>query len=502
MGSKQSTARKVPSAINVISSTLSPAAINKPKTVVSGGLDSGYASQSTSPDILTSLADYSIASGEISCPHFSGKSKQLRTYKKQIPQLTLERFSDLREQYAETLNEFTRGLPGCSSVLMSLKVLGEDEQSAEPWIFIQCDKAISKKVKDFFKQPIIKIDFEPLQPDDRSPRLRVLVCPLRPRPLAKYLRSFAKYLDPRRHDAQRNDHQQHGPLTNRISTPIYSRIDARFCGRTICGMQVMNGSSHEVQQATIRGNIQVVDKNGKSKLYGMTAGHFLFPELYGNDEQGTADDLSDESTEEDFQLELGSINDSLGGKTQPLGKGARSARRGSICKSRIIGNLSDPSHTSFGNERNLDWALISFSQPYYDRLPNLYQKKELCQHKYLAGIGGDTFSRPEITVALLTAHGPQSGLMSSSFSYIMQPPGKVLIRTYLLSFPDCEHALHPGDSGAWVINLTSLEVYGHIIASDVFGRGYVVPIGDLLDDIKTHLSADSKGVSATRGNTL
>lgn len=51
-------------------------------------------------------------------------------------------------------------------------------------------------------------------------------------------------------------------------------------------------------------------------------------------------------------------------------------------------------------------------------------------------------------------------------------------------------ALQAGDSGAWVIDSVTQKVYGHLVASAVFGRGYVVPICDSFEDIKDRLSAD------------
>lgn len=46
-----------------------------------------------------------------------------------------------------------------------------------------------------------------------------------------------------------------------------------------------------------------------------------------------------------------------------------------------------------------------------------------------------------------------------------------------------------GDSGAWVVNDSSLEVYGHIVAGDAFGEVYVVPVWDTFDDIKREMNA-------------
>jgi hypothetical protein len=45
-----------------------------------------------------------------------------------------------------------------------------------------------------------------------------------------------------------------------------------------------------------------------------------------------------------------------------------------------------------------------------------------------------------------------------------------------------------GDSGAWVIDYVTGELYGHLVASDVFGTGYVIPIDDVFQDIKLRLS--------------
>ena len=59
---------------------------------------------------------------------------------------------------------------------------------------------------------------------------------------------------------------------------------------------------------------------------------------------------------------------------------------------------------------------------------------------------------------------------------------------------DYSTALKPGDSGAWVVDDTTNEVYGHVVASDVFGVAYVVPINDIFEDIKRRLSLEVVGL--------
>jgi hypothetical protein len=51
--------------------------------------------------------------------------------------------------------------------------------------------------------------------------------------------------------------------------------------------------------------------------------------------------------------------------------------------------------------------------------------------------------------------------------------------------------MQTGDSGSWVVDAESLELYGHVVASNVFGQVYVVPIGDIFEDIRHRLSAQS-----------
>lgn len=54
-----------------------------------------------------------------------------------------------------------------------------------------------------------------------------------------------------------------------------------------------------------------------------------------------------------------------------------------------------------------------------------------------------------------------------------------------------------GDSGAWVVNDSSLEVHGHIVAGDAFGEVYVVPLWDTFDDIKREMNAMSVSLATS-----
>jgi hypothetical protein len=401
-------------AMNVTNSstTALPSSCTEQMVMGSGGLDSGYASQSSTPDTSkVTFVDRGVVSGRNIWAHAFRKTKELRPYNKPIPQLTHERFSDLRELYADSLNEFTRNLPNCRGVLMSLQVLGENEATAEPWVFVQCDKAIFKRVSNFFKQPFVKIEFEPPKPTDLSPRLRVIVCPLKLRQLAKYTALSS----------------QHNPLALSDIIQIFGDQDGISSG-TLCGTQVMNGISHGLRKATMGGVIVVADKKGEVKLFGMTAGHFLLQESYEESQDEVSDDLEDDFyiEEEAFELDLSSFDANIEEEEILPHEGAEDKcdDKAALLGWSKIGELSVASHTYLEDERNLDWALTTIDEQSVS-LPNIIMSYyELKQCK---------FNGLEKGVIMVSARGPVWGTLSKSWSYMMLSPGKILVRTYLLT---------------------------------------------------------------------
>jgi hypothetical protein len=60
-----------------------------------------------------------------------------------------------------------------------------------------------------------------------------------------------------------------------------------------------------------------------------------------------------------------------------------------------------------------------------------------------------------------------------------------------LAAPDIQR----GDSGGWVVEYLTLEVYGHLVASDVLRDGYVIPLLDTLEDIRERTHAQEVGLA-------
>lgn len=54
-----------------------------------------------------------------------------------------------------------------------------------------------------------------------------------------------------------------------------------------------------------------------------------------------------------------------------------------------------------------------------------------------------------------------------------------------------------GDSGSWVVNETTLEVYGYVVAADAFGGGYIIPLTEAFRNIAHTLRCQSIDLATT-----
>ncbi|KAI8716659.1 Zn(2)-C6 fungal-type domain-containing protein [Fusarium sp. LHS14.1] len=68
--------------------------------------------------------------------------------------------------------------------------------------------------------------------------------------------------------------------------------------------------------------------------------------------------------------------------------------------------------------------------------------------------------------------------------------------TLILSL-DHDQEIQDGDSGSWVVNEGTLEVYGDVVAADSFGGGHVIPLLDAFRSIVTSLGLRSVGLATT-----
>lgn len=185
--------------------------------------DSGYASTGNTTDGSATDHSQDFADG-VALPSriFERKVTKLRLFNKEIPQLTQHRFHDLLELFEVPLCDYLiKAKVKPNPISIKLKVLGESEATAKPWIVVLCNEEASKKIRQFFNQQQIKAAYQPSNPDSSLPSLKVFVCNRPPRPMA--------------------------------GREIYIDYDEK---NTICGRSIKVGEAHQSRFATLGGVIK------------------------------------------------------------------------------------------------------------------------------------------------------------------------------------------------------------------------------------------------------
>lgn len=436
--------------------------------------DSGYVSVAPSPDSQKA--------------EFAGHDlpgTKLKYFNKQIPQRLNARFFDIKVLYSQPLLEaIAKKRRNAGDIGMKLKYLGLSEQSTEPYIVIQCEKKTAKIVRKFFSQSHIE---EELRPD-----FGVLV-------LDKELMRLAD------------------------EDTIKVFADAAPL-QTWCGVPVtLKRSAGSSVTSTLGGIVMVEEENGERMPYGLTASHALSklratglptPDASDSDTDSVASDTDSEVSAEASELsrlELTSPYEAAEAKV-------------AVHNPDLVGyvahnSLDDPARAS------QDWALVRLLN--FKPLANTLLKTErsppaleLMQHSQTDSPNLDLFwneeDSPDLTsdldptaVLVLTRKGSQPATLTFNTSSVLIAPGQELVQTHDISMrptmrmyslpcrihhqaPSADHnilGLQPGDSGSWVVNESTGEVYGYVISIDIFGEAQVMPFGSVMLSIQEALKA-------------
>ncbi|KAI9794814.1 MAG: hypothetical protein M1816_002942 [Peltula sp. TS41687] len=435
------------------------------------GNDSGYASLSNTPDRPTS----SVSSFSQEGVTLSGRKlfqpaiTKLKGFDQEIPESVRDRFLDLKELFDGPLYDYLSKLKvNVGDVSIKLKILGESEGTAKPWIVVQCEKDVSRMVKLFFKQKHVRVVYQPRDQSSDLPYFEILFCD-------RLLR--------------RNADDDNIEVYSCAGTDIGIR-------RTLCGTLIKVSEGQESCTATL-GGVVLVKKSGKSpQLYAITAGHVLRP-VQGEHEgsqtsyqggYGEDDFLSDD--EDNFELdgELEEEDDAVEDLDKP----------GTYSWSKI-GHVFDASLDMPSTHYNLDWTLFTIDDPKHYR-PNLLVElaDDTSRYHNVGHLGTLSSSERQIqsgqeVVVLSGTGGNKKGSISIRNSFLMLAPGKRFVDTYDLTLTDGSK-LSAGDSGSWVVDQKSFEVYGHVVATDAFGEALVIPMKSTLQDIKDRFAMDEVSI--------
>jgi hypothetical protein len=425
-----------------------------------GPVDSGYGSFAPSPD--TQKAE------------FVGQSlpgTKLKYFNRSIPEQLNARFFDIKFLYTQPLLEAIRKKRrNAGDIGMKLKYLGLTEQSTELYIVIQCDKKTAKIVKKFFAQPHID---EELRPD-----FKVFV------------------LDEE--------------LTRLADDDTIQVFADGMPIKTWCGVPItMSCEVGPTASATLGGIVMVEDATGKKTLYGLTASHALSdikatglptPDVSDSDSESDLSDSESEASKEASNFSQLELSRSYEAPEEEV----------AVRSSELIGMIAH--HTLDGPvPGNFDWALVGLAN--IKLLPNMIiladrspptpehpkrrdsfatelQVRDQDNGIHLIWNASNSHhgfvSKP---VSVISGHGPQAGTLTFNTSSLLIAPGQKFVQTHDLSMRPIMR-LQPGDSGSWVVNESTGEVYGYVVSIDAFGEAQVMPIELVLADIKQKLQAE------------
>ena len=436
--------------------------------------DSGYASTTTTPERTPQCVQ-----GELELP--TGKlfkrKNRLKVFEEEISPQVKDRFLDLQELFNRPLYErLVSSGKSLGPMSLKLKKLGESEQTSAYWLIIQCEPKMARHVRKFFDQEHVKSEYQPRNELGDLPWFNIWVCP-------EPLRQLAM------------DYEADGE--------IY--ID--LAERTLCGALV------KVQDriATI-GGVIMVTVNGEASLYCLTAGHVL-SNARGSagmrdaeDDEG-GEDSSDAESEANFssdEFELESASEFDSGEEQILGNFDFAN-----LQPRPIRLVEE---ARCKTKRCSDWALAAFCEAANYR-PNCLISEFMDQniritHTRKSGELRETCQRStrlavsRRVMVLGGVRGYRFGQLSESPSSYFSQPSNSFEQMYTLKLgpksgkpirngASTSIALGTGDSGSWIVDPLSSEVYGHVVASDIFGEVYVAPLKVTLRQVEEVLMADS-----------
>ncbi len=380
---------------------------------------------------------------------------------------------------------------------MPLLPVGKTLQDAKPTIvvFISGEMAQTTDLEEMLAQPLVR---EIYQPDDGvTPCFDVAIVAQAPRKRM---------------------------AANNVNVFWDTSLSGERELQTYCGVQIMLDAGYgRMAMATLGGLVKLTYGPGEFEIVGMTAGHVL-------------QDLLEEG-----------LDDREGG-----GEGAEI--EGDLCPPSLKGRFKYPrvmgsflhSQTEEAEEEEVlptahDWVLFRIDDTLKIK-PNLLQRpgssstrkgveclltnNRMRNGNLLTAAPPGSFPEFEpIEVALLSGPSPSNprgtmlGLLSHLPGGIMMDAEKGFVDAYLLvldeglcKFPFLDSslrlggsrltfhdgiALEDGDSGSWVVNPISLEVYGHAVADDLTGDVYVLPLHASLAEMKNRLQLESVDLPTT-----
>lgn len=396
--------------------------------------------------------------------------EELQIFKTEIDQVFNLRFQEIAPQMQhQLLNSLQKGTSFFQkstskskrqlTMSMRLRMVGKTIEAAKPSIVIFLPGEGASRLESVLEQTMLRQLYSP--DDGITPSFEVVVASQAPR--------------------------------KRLNQDVHVIWDTNWTGEreqpTFCGIQICLQTPQGISaMTTLGGVVKVTYRTGDFKLVGMTAGHVL-EELLDPDADSESTCPADNQAEE---------------VTSPR-------TVGTVLHPRLDGSLLS------GDLDELipacDWALFEID-PVLKIRPNLlHQVGAATGHPRKPVHSGIMTSRTmtaappasfptiePIEVAVLSGsshfRGTMLGVLSHMPGGIMLSPDKGFVDAYLLCLDEGQE-LQDGDSGSWVVNPISKEVYGHVVATDMTGDAYVIPLHRSFEEMREVLGVESVDLPRT-----
>lgn len=412
----------------------SPAELKSRKPSVSDeylndGTDSGYATKSGTPESDYFSTGFALPASKL---QIWPRIIKLKVFdEKAIPPLTWKRFNDLNELFSKPLYEhLTNSKVRYRALSIKLKVLGPEYSQSKPWIVVQCDKPIAKRVRQFFNVRWVRTEYHPPIPEASCPSFGVLVCERPPRPIAG-----------------KGPIDVFGEATCTGITP-----------GTLPGcMMIRLSEEYGSRIATVGGLVKISMPNNSSRICGLTAGHIISRASY-EDSLDDHQEMEDEAGDDDepielrntdpavFELELPYKDGTYGGSafssSSPSLKGPRTrplATR-NMGHWQKVGSIIRYSKNDPTGGQNLDWALINIDPLHFPLdifRPGPNKGTVQTSTSSEPGFNDPMSMGPDRKVIIMsTMSGVKNGELTTSCSYLMLAPSKRLVKAYTLVLSD------------------------------------------------------------------
>ncbi|KAI1468824.1 uncharacterized protein F4812DRAFT_348047 [Daldinia caldariorum] len=278
------------------------------------------------------------------------------------------------------------------------------------------------------------------------------------------------------------------------------------------------GLNYGQRYATFGGVIMIITENDDVEFFGMTAGHMLHEDGYNLSTAGSDTTIleNDRSTAQPSYLGDGIVDIDI---TQGYEPGEEADYGDSDDEYEIdsssvdayeepqsffenvenivtLGQVVDPPQNgqvyNIRKHDDWDWALFRYTP--LDK-EDLRPKNEGSQPR--ADPLRVSPQRPGYTgekrvVVFTGTSGRREGHILAESGRILLGVGRHFVETFMVTLSGSP-GIRNGDSGSWVVDTESSIVYGQLVAVDALGDGYVIPMSDILNDMKLQFGAKYVG---------